>query len=204
MHVRRFCASLIALMFAASSFAQEAPAPAPEAPARELPQVLIKTTQGDIVVELEDEKAPKTVDNFLKYVKAGYYKNTIFHRVIKDFMIQTGGYTKDLKPKPGVRKAIPIEDQNGLQNKAYTLAMARSASPNSATSQFFINTVDNPGLDFPGTDGHGYTVFGRVVKGQEVVDKIKAVLVDDINAEFRNVPVNPITITATTVLKTVK
>jgi peptidyl-prolyl cis-trans isomerase A (cyclophilin A) len=165
----------------------------------ENPQVALKTTMGEIVVELDQEHAPKSSANFLQYVKSGFYKGTVFHRVIDGFMIQAGGYTEKLVDKPGVRKPIPSESKNGLSNKPYTLAMARNDNPNSATSQFFINVGDNAGLDYPGQDGHGYTVFGRVVKGQETVDKIKAVVVDDMRG-MQNVPVTPIVIQSTTVL----
>ena len=166
----------------------------------ENPQVALKTTMGEIVVELDQENAPKSTANFLQYVKSGFYKGTVFHRVIDGFMIQAGGYTEKLVDKPGVRKAIPSESKNGLSNKPYTLAMARTGDPNSATSQFFINVGDNAGLDYPGQDGHGYTVFGRVVKGQETVDKIRAVVVDDMRG-MQNVPVTPIVIQSTTLLK---
>ena len=166
------------------------------------PQVSIKTTMGEIVVELDQEKAPKTVANFLAYVKSGFYKGTIFHRVIDGFMIQAGGYDTKLQPKR-TRDAIPIESKNGLSNVTYSVAMARGDRPNSATSQFFINVADNPGLDFPGADGNGYAVFGKVVKGQEVVDKIKGVLVDD-KPGFENVPVIPIVIESAKVVKAVK
>ncbi|MDB5792491.1 MAG: peptidylprolyl isomerase [Massilia sp.] len=166
----------------------------------ENPQVALKTTMGEIVVELDQENAPKSTANFLQYVKAGFYKGTVFHRVIDGFMIQAGGYTEKLVDKPGVRKPIASESKNGLSNKPYTLAMARTDNPNSATSQFFINVGDNAGLDYPGQDGHGYTVFGRVVKGQETVDKIKAVVVDDMRG-MQNVPVTPIVIQSTTLLK---
>jgi peptidyl-prolyl cis-trans isomerase A (cyclophilin A) len=169
------------------------------ASAFENPQVALKTTMGEIVVELDQEHAPKSSANFLQYVKSGFYKGTVFHRVIDGFMIQAGGYTEKLVDKPGVRKPIPSESKNGLSNKPYTLAMARNDNPNSATSQFFINVGDNAGLDYPGQDGHGYTVFGRVVKGQETVDKIKAVVVDDMRG-MQNVPVTPIVIQSTTVL----
>ena len=165
----------------------------------ENPQVSIKTSMGDIVVELDAENAPKSTANFLQYVKSGFYKGTVFHRVIDGFMIQGGGYTEKLVDKPGVGKAIPGESKNGLSNKPYTLAMARTANPNSATSQFFINVNDNTGLDYPGQDGHGYTVFGRVVQGQETVDKIKGVVVDDMRG-MQNVPVTPVYIRSATVL----
>lgn len=165
----------------------------------ENPQVSLKTTMGDIVLELDQEKAPKSTANFLQYVKSGFYKGTVFHRVINDFMIQAGGYTEKLVDKPGVRKPIPIESQNGLSNKPYTVAMARTDNPNSATSQFFINVNDNAGLDYPGQDGHGYAVFGRVVKGFETVDKIKNVVVDDMRG-MQNVPVVPVVIQSATIL----
>jgi cyclophilin family peptidyl-prolyl cis-trans isomerase len=176
-----------------------APAAATRVP-NPTPQVSLKTTEGEIVLELNQEKAPVTVDNFLKYVKAGFYKGTIFHRVIDGFMIQAGGYTVDLKSKP-TKPPVVSESQNGLKNETYSVAMARTGDPNSATAQFFINVVDNTGLDYPGQDGYGYTVFGKVVKGQEVVDKIKGVLVDD-KGIFMNIPVKPIVITSATVLKT--
>ena len=165
----------------------------------ENPQVSIKTTMGDMVVELDAEHAPKSTANFLQYVKSGFYKGTVFHRVIDGFMIQAGGYTEKLIDKPGVRKPIASESKNGLSNKPYTLAMARTGDPNSATSQFFINVNDNAGLDYPGQDGVGYTVFGRVVQGQETVDKIKGVMVDDMRG-MQNVPVTPITIRSASVL----
>ncbi|WP_200955850.1 peptidylprolyl isomerase [Massilia sp. Root418] len=174
-------------------------AAAPAAP-NMTPQVSLKTTEGEIVLELNQEKAPKSVANFLSYVKSGHYKGTIFHRVIDGFMIQAGGYTQDLKSKP-TKPPVASESQNGLKNETYSVAMARTGDPNSATAQFFINVVDNTGLDYPGQDGFGYTVFGKVVKGQEVVDKIKGVLVDD-KGIFQNIPVKPIVITSATVLKT--
>jgi len=170
------------------------------APANPTPQVEIKTSMGDIVVELNHEKAPKSVDNFLTYVKAGFYKGTIFHRVIDGFMIQGGGFDEKLKQKK-TNPPVPIESQNGLTNNTYTLAMARSGDPNSATSQFFINVADNDALNYPGRDGFGYTVFGKVIKGQEVVDKIKGVLVDD-KGIFQNIPVIPVVIKSATILKT--
>ncbi|MYM24974.1 peptidyl-prolyl cis-trans isomerase [Duganella sp. FT135W] len=164
-------------------------------------QVELKTTMGDIVVELNHEKAPKSVDNFISYVKSGFYKGTIFHRVIDGFMIQGGGYDEKLKGKP-TSKPVPIESKNGLSNVKYSLAMARMGDPNSATSQWFINVEDNTPLDFPGPDGSGgYTVFGKVVKGFETVDKIKAVLVDD-KGIFQNIPVIPIVVKSATILKT--
>src|SRR5471032_1729435 len=185
--------------FALSGAALAAKPAAPEAP-QATPQVQIKTSMGDIVVELDHDKAPKTVDNFLQYVKSGYYKGTIFHRVIDGFMIQGGGFDEQLKQKK-TNKPIINESQNGLTNATYTIAMARTGDPNSATSQFFINVADNDVLNYPGRDGFGYAVFGKVVQGQEVVDKIKGVLVDD-KGMFQNIPVTPILIKSATILKT--
>jgi peptidyl-prolyl cis-trans isomerase A (cyclophilin A) len=184
--------------------AKPAPKPDPKPAAAEAPQatpqVAFKTSMGDIVVELDHDKAPKTVDNFLQYVKSGYYKGTIFHRVIDGFMIQGGGFDEKLKQKP-TRPPVKNESQNGLPNNTYTIAMARTANPDSATSQFFINVADNEVLNFPGRDGAGYTVFGKVVQGQEVVDKIKGVLVDD-KGMFQNIPVIPVVVKSATILKT--
>jgi peptidyl-prolyl cis-trans isomerase A (cyclophilin A)/peptidyl-prolyl cis-trans isomerase B (cyclophilin B) len=163
------------------------------------PQVALQTSMGEIVLELNQEKAPITVANFLQYVKSGAYKGTIFHRVIDGFMIQGGGMDEKFRGR-ATRKPIKNESTNGLSNAAYTVAMAREANPDSATSQFFINVVDNPGLDYPNMQGSGYTVFGKVVKGQEVVDKIKGVLVDDIHG-MQNVPVTPVVIKSVSILK---
>jgi len=164
------------LMLALGSAALIANAPAFAQPAPQAvhPQVLIKTSEGDIRVELYPEKAPKSVDNFLQYVKAGQYNGTIFHRVIRGFMIQGGGYTTSFVEKP-TRAPIPLESRNGLKNLTGTIAMARTSDPNSATAQFFINTVDNAGLDYPNPDGNGYAVFGKVTQGMDVVKKIEAV-----------------------------
>ncbi len=143
------------------------------------PQVAIETSMGKIVVELYPDKAPKTVANFLKYVEDGFYAGTIFHRVIGTFMIQGGGFTEDLyqgnlKTKSG-NPPVEIESQNGLKNDKGWMAMARTSDPNSATSQFFINTADNDNLNYPSFDGHGYAVFGKVIEGLDVVGKIAAV-----------------------------
>jgi len=162
------------------------------------PQVSLKTSMGEIVLELNQEKAPISVNNFLQYVKSGFYKGTIFHRVIDGFMIQAGGMDEKFHGR-AVRKPIKNESTNGLSNAPYTVAMAREANPDSATSQFFINVGDNTGLDYPNMGG-GYTVFGKVVKGQDVVDKIKGVLVDDIHG-MENVPVTPVVIKSVTLLK---
>lgn len=136
------------------------------------PSVLLKTSEGDIRVELYPEKAPKTVANFLDYVKSGQYNGTIFHRVIPGFMVEGGGYTTSYAEKP-TRAPIQLESRNGLKNMTGTIAMARTSDPNSATAQFFINTVDNAGLDYPNPDGNGYTVFGKVTSGMDVVKKIE-------------------------------
>ena len=155
------------------------------------PKVLIKTNQGDITVELDAAKAPKSVENFVAYVKAGQYDGTIFHRVIDNFMIQGGGYTTELVPKGGERGPIQNEATNGLSNLRGTLAMARTMDPHSATSQFFINVVDNKSLDHVSTaDGRtwGYAVFGKVISGMEVVDKIKVMPTSMFSPEFQNLP----------------
>ena len=167
--------------------------------AADLPQVSIKTSMGEIVVELDQEKAPKNVANFLAYVKSGFYKGTIFHRVIDGFMIQGGGMNEKFEGRQ-TRKPVKNESSNGLSNQPYTISMARENHPDTATSQFFINVADNSGIDYPNVGGSGYTVFGKVVKGQEVVDKIKAVVVDDVRG-MENVPVTPIFIKSATLLK---
>ena len=138
--------------------------------------VKLQTNFGDIVLELDAEKAPLTVANFLEYVESGFYNGVIFHRVIDDFMIQGGGMEPGLKQKPS-NEPIQNEAENGLTNDAYTVAMARTSSPHSASSQFFINVADNDFLNHtaPSGQGWGYCVFGRVVEGKDVVDKIKAV-----------------------------
>jgi peptidyl-prolyl cis-trans isomerase A (cyclophilin A) len=138
-------------------------------------KVKLATSMGDIVVELDAAKAPKTVENFVQYVKAGHYDGTVFHRVIDNFMIQGGGMTADLKEKK-TRAPIPLESRNGLNNDRGTIAMARTPDPNSATAQFFINVKNNDFLNAARSpDGNGYAVFGKVTSGMEVVDKIRAV-----------------------------
>ena len=138
------------------------------------PQVALNTSKGRIVLELDAEKAPVTVANFLSYVDDGFFSGTIFHRVIKSFMIQGGGFTADLEKK-ATQAPIENEAANGLKNDRGTIAMARTGDPHSATAQFFINTVDNAALDYPGSDGWGYAVFGRVIEGLDVVDAIAGV-----------------------------
>jgi peptidyl-prolyl cis-trans isomerase A (cyclophilin A) len=152
-------------------------------------KVRLATSMGDIVLELDKTKAPKTVDNFVQYVKDGHYDGTIFHRVIEGFMIQGGGMKPDMSEKR-TRAPIALEAHNGLSNTRGTVAMARTAMPDSATSQFFINVVDNPNLD---TYGGGYAVFGKVTQGMDVVDKIKAVQTGN-KGMHQNVPLEPVLI----------
>lgn len=166
--------------------------------AQTAPRVKLATSAGDIVVELAPDKAPKTVANFLQYVNDKHYNGTVFHRVIDGFMVQGGGYTADMKEKP-TRAPVPLEASNGLKNDTYTIAMARTNDPNSATSQFFINVKNNAMLDAPSPDGHGYTVFGKVVSGKEVVDKIRAVQTGN-KGRMQNVPLEPIVIQSATVV----
>ena len=160
-------------------------------------KVKLSTSLGDIVVQLEPAKAPKTVENFVQYVKAGHYDGTIFHRVIDGFMIQGGGMTPDMKEK-ATRAPIPLESRNGLSNVRGTLAMARTNVPDSATSQFFINVVDNHFLDAARSpDGNGYAVFGKVVQGMDVVDKIRKVPTGT-RGPFQDVPKAPVLIESVT------
>ncbi len=157
------------------------------------PRVTLNTNLGAIVLELDPVRAPLTVQNFLQYVRDGHYHGTVFHRVIPGFMIQGGGFTADMQQKP-TRPPIALEARNGLSNLRGTVAMARTQVPDSATAQFFINVVDNPMLDQPRSpDGHGYAVFGRVVSGLDVVDRIRAVPTGRRGA-FSNVPLQPVTI----------
>lgn len=163
------------------------------------PRVKFASSQGEFVVELEPAKAPKTVENFLQYVNDKHYEGTVFHRVIDGFMIQGGGFTADMQQKP-TRAPIPLEAKNGLKNDRYTIAMARTGNPNSATSQFYINVANNDMLNAPNPDGHGYAVFGKVVQGQAVIDKIRTVPTGN-RGMHQNVPVSAVTITSATVLK---
>ena len=138
------------------------------------PKVEFKTNMGNFVVELDDVKAPKTTANFLNYVKSGFYNGTIFHRVIDGFMIQGGGFTPDITQKP-TEAPVVSEANNGLKNNTYSIAMARTSDPDSATAQFFINVKDNQGLDYPNAMGNGYTVFGKVISGTQTIDAIRKV-----------------------------
>lgn len=166
-------------------------------PATANPEVVLSTTKGDIVIELYADKAPKTVENFLAYVRSGFYDGTIFHRVIPGFVIQGGGLTADLHRKD-TRPPIVNEADNGLRNLRGTLSMARTSDPNSATSQFFVNLVDNRSLDQPAGGGWGYAVFGKVTKGMDVVDAIAGVPTGD-KGSYQDVPMEPIAITKATV-----
>jgi peptidyl-prolyl cis-trans isomerase A (cyclophilin A) len=168
-------------------------------PAMAAVQVEVQTSAGDFVLELDADKSPKTVQNFLQYVNDKHYQGTIFHRVIDGFMIQGGGFTAEMNQKP-TRAPVPSEANNGLLNDRGTIAMARTGNPNSATSQFFINVVDNPGLNAPKPDGFGYTVFGKVSSGMETIDKIRTMSTGS-KAGMQNVPLTPVTINAVRVLK---
>jgi peptidyl-prolyl cis-trans isomerase B (cyclophilin B) len=163
--------------------------------------VKLETSQGDITLELYPDKAPATVANFVQYVKDGFFNGTIFHRIINGFMIQGGGLDAGMNPKP-TRAPVKNEADNGLTNDAYTIAMARTMDPHSATAQFFINVADNTMLNHTGKtpQGWGYAVFGKVVKGKDVVDKIKAVATTN-KSMHQNVPVEPVTITKAEVVK---
>ncbi len=181
---------LAAAALLALPLAQAAPAAAP--------RVELVTNMGTIVLQLDPSRAPLTVANFLHYVKQGFYDGTVFHRVIPGFMIQGGGYTASLQQKP-TGAPIALESRNGLRNLRGTIAMARTSDPNSATSQFFINLVNNPSLDYPHPDGFGYAVFGDVVSGMKVVDRIAAVPTHTVGP-MQNVPVQPVLIRSARVL----
>ena len=162
------------------------------------PQLEVKTSQGTITIELYQDKAPRSVENFLQYAKDDFFNGTIFHRVIPDFMIQGGGFTPDMKQK-NTRAPIQNEAKNGLKNETGTLAMARTNDPHSATAQFFINLKDNSFLDYPGRDGWGYAVFGKVVQGFDIVQKI-AMVPTSTAGPHQNVPTTPVLIESVTLL----
>lgn len=199
------CSAALAIVPAAAG-AQTATPPTPSTtegnkPMSTSPRVKLQTNQGDIVITLDAEKAPKTVENFLGYVKSGFYNGTIFHRVIDGFMIQGGGFEAGLKQKP-TQAPIENEADNGLKNDKYTVAMARTSDPNSATAQFFINVANNDFLNFtaPTPNGWGYAVFGKVTEGTEIVDKIKGVKTG--NSGFhQNVPTEDVVIEKAEVLE---
>ncbi len=165
------------------------------------PRVRMETSEGTIVLELDRARAPLTVDNFLRYARDGFYDGTLFHRVIRGFMIQGGGYTTDFRKKP-TRPPIRNEADNGLKNLRGTIAMARTSNPHSATAQFFINVVDNGFLDFvsPDARGWGYAVFGRVVEGMDVVDRIQHLATGPGGPFARDVPRRPVLIRRVTVI----
>lgn len=164
------------------------------------PQVEIQTNMGNIVVELNAKAAPKTVANFMNYVKSGFYKNTIFHRVIPGFMIQGGGFVSGLEEKD-TNAPIALESKNGLTNQRGTIAMARTMDPNSATSQFFINVANNNFLNADqAQDGHGYAVFGKVISGMETVDKIAGVKTHSVRY-YDDVPIRDVVIKNISILK---
>ena len=167
--------------------------------AQEAPKVKLSTSMGDIVVQLDPTKAPKTVENFLAYVNDKHYNGTIFHRVIDGFMVQGGGFTPDMAQKP-TKAPIALEAANGLKNDAYTIAMARTSAPDSATAQFFINVKNNDMLNARKPSGDGYAVFGKVIAGADVVDKIKAVPTSN-RGGMGDVPTTPVTILSATVVK---
>jgi peptidyl-prolyl cis-trans isomerase B (cyclophilin B) len=163
------------------------------------PTVKVETSKGEIVLELFADKAPKTVENFLAYVKDGFFDGTVFHRVIPNFMIQGGGFTPDMKEKPN-KDAIENEANNGLKNDTGTIAMARTSNPHSATSQFFINVKDNDFLNFSSEtqQGWGYCVFGKVIKGMDVVQEMEKVETGS-SGMHQDVPKDPITMTKVTI-----
>jgi peptidyl-prolyl cis-trans isomerase A (cyclophilin A) len=164
------------------------------------PVVSMETTLGNIRIELFEKEAPVSVRNFLDYTKSGFYSGTIFHRVIPGFMAQGGGFTPDRKQKPA-NAPIKNEAANGLKNDRGTIAMARTSAPDSATAQFFINVVNNSMLNRPSPDGAGYAVFGKVIEGMDVVDKIVAVKTQNVNMVFQNLPETPVIIKSVKVVK---
>lgn len=180
----------------------EAAAPEGAIPAVQMPRVALHTSMGDIVLELAPDKAPKSVENFLQYVRDGHYNGTIFHRVIDGFMVQGGGYTADLQLKP-TRPGITNEANNGLSNLQGSLAMARTNDPHSAQAQFFINLVDNSRLNYVSDQSSftwGYAVFGKVIEGMEVVDKIRMVETGGVGPLAKDVPLQAITIESAEIL----
>ena len=192
---RTFLKSLLALALSASlaAVAQET-----KTSTTAKVKVTIETSKGTLELELDGEKAPISVKNFVEYAKGGFYEGTVFHRCIPGFMIQGGGMTADMSPKKGDKPAIQNEAKNGLKNARGTIAMARTGEPHSATSQFFINVKNNTSLDYPSFDGWGYAVFGTVTKGMDVADAIVSVPTTK-KGPHADVPVDPITITKVTV-----
>jgi cyclophilin family peptidyl-prolyl cis-trans isomerase len=165
-----------------------------------LPQVSMVTNQGTVLFELNPSAAPLSVNNFLQYVSDGFYNGTLFHRVIPGFVVQAGGFTTGLTPKSPTYNPIPLESQNNLSNNMGTLAMARTSDPNSATSQFYVNLVDNTSLNYKDAANPGYAVFGSVISGMDVINAIASVPTTTLNS-YSNVPLNEITITSMTRIK---
>lgn len=190
-------ASLVCFLALAGPTAQSAPAPSP-APAN--PRVALETTKGRIVIELHADKAPKTVKNFLDYVKSGHYNGTIFHRVVPDFVVQGGGFTADMTEK-NTREPIQNEADNRLLNQRGSVAMARTGDPHSARAQFFVNLKNNGSLNHSGktAQGWGYTVFGQVVEGMDVVDAIAQVPTTN-KGPYQGVPTQPVIVQKATIL----
>jgi len=183
------------LLLPSSVLLAQASKPAATAPAAAHPQVVLHTSQGDITLELYPDKSPKSVANFLQYVRDGFYSGTVFHRAIPGYLVQGGLYTRDLQAKR-TRSAIPSEADNGLSNLRGTVAVARGADPNSGTAQFFFNLVDNRRLDFVGNQSGltwGYAVFGKVIKGMDVVDKMAALPTRGLGPFAGDVP-NPLVV----------
>lgn len=195
MFKKLLAAVALCLIASVSGFAAEAPAKNPATN----PILLMETSLGTIKIELFQKDAPISVKNFLDYASNGFYNGTIFHRVINGFMIQGGGFTPDMTPKK-TNAPIKNEATNGLKNDRGTLAMARGGDPNSATAQFYINVVDNANLNRPNPDGNGYAVFGKVLEGMDVVDKIKSVKTGT-NRGFRDVPETPVLIKSVKIQK---
>jgi peptidyl-prolyl cis-trans isomerase B (cyclophilin B) len=192
--------SPMVVLLAAALFSADSPASGAKTDKPSPPRVALETSLGKIVIELDAAKAPKSVENFLAYVRAGHYDGTIFHRVIPGFMIQGGGFDTGMEQRP-TRPPVQNEASNGLRNARGTVAMARTSDVHSATSQFFINTVDNRALDYKDSTprGWGYAVFGKVVEGMDVVDKIEKVKTTT-RAPFQDVPVEAVVIKKATLL----
>ncbi len=199
MFKRIILALILCGLFSVLLIAGNADAAAP-APKSGNPVVLMETSLGTVKIELYADKAPLSVKNFLEYANSGFYEGTIFHRVIPGFMAQGGGFTTDRKQKE-TRAPIKNEAGNGLKNDRGTIAMARTANPDSATAQFFINVVNNDGLNRPSPDGYGYAVFGRVIDGMDVVDKIVTTPKQSLNMLFSDIPATPVVIKSVKAVK---
>lgn len=200
--MKQLLVSILLMLFTTFANAESRPADGTESPTdKAMPvEAVISTSKGDITVELYADKAPKTVENFVQYANDGFYDGTIFHRVINGFMIQGGGFDGDFQRKK-TRAPIDNEADNGLQNLRGTIAMARTAEPHSATAQFFINHKNNKALDYPGRDGWGYCVFGKVTEGMDVVDAIARTPTGSYKDVYRDVPKETVKINKVTVKK---